>query len=91
MTMQNIFLLIFLFFFFFLLCIFLLCFVTTAKQHFLAVSDDLGMVRVFEIPRTFSVASKTEVGSSYVLTLKMVWSFLFVISSSSKRFIDGQG
>ncbi|KAG7242314.1 hypothetical protein INR49_023990 [Caranx melampygus] len=32
----------------------------SSKQHFLAVSDDLGMVRVFEIPRTFSVPSKTE-------------------------------
>ncbi|KAM9848859.1 dynein axonemal intermediate chain 3 [Aulostomus maculatus] len=32
----------------------------SSKQHFLAVADDLGMVRVFEIPRTFSVPSRKE-------------------------------
>ncbi|XP_039984181.1 dynein intermediate chain 3, axonemal isoform X2 [Xiphias gladius] len=30
------------------------------KQHFLAVTDDLGMVRVFEIPKTLYIPSKSE-------------------------------
>ncbi|KAM7388182.1 hypothetical protein PAMP_024376 [Pampus punctatissimus] len=32
----------------------------SSKQHFLAVSDDLGMVRVFEIPRTLYIPSRSE-------------------------------
>ncbi|XP_067452451.1 dynein axonemal intermediate chain 3 [Thunnus thynnus] len=32
----------------------------SAKQHFLAVTDDLGMVRVFEIPRTLYIPSRSE-------------------------------
>ncbi|XP_037626290.1 dynein intermediate chain 3, axonemal isoform X1 [Sebastes umbrosus] len=32
----------------------------SSKQHFLAVSDDLGTVRVFEIPKTLYVPSKNE-------------------------------
>ncbi|XP_040896700.1 dynein intermediate chain 3, axonemal [Toxotes jaculatrix] len=30
------------------------------KQHFLAVTDDLGVVRVFEIPKTLYIPSRTE-------------------------------
>ncbi|XP_051803637.1 dynein axonemal intermediate chain 3 isoform X2 [Acanthochromis polyacanthus] len=33
------------------------------KLHFLAVTDDLGMLRVFEIPKTFYVPSRTESSS----------------------------
>ncbi|KAJ0065443.1 hypothetical protein NL108_010717, partial [Boleophthalmus pectinirostris] len=33
----------------------------SSKQHFLAVCDDLGMIRVFEIPRAFYVPIKNEV------------------------------
>ncbi|KAM7409818.1 hypothetical protein PAMA_001357 [Pampus argenteus] len=32
----------------------------SSKQHFLAISDDLGMVRVIEIPRTLCIPSKSE-------------------------------
>ncbi|XP_029285354.1 LOW QUALITY PROTEIN: dynein axonemal intermediate chain 3 [Cottoperca gobio] len=32
----------------------------SSKQHFLAVTDDLGMVRVFEIPKTLYVPSRSE-------------------------------
>ncbi|XP_062280826.1 dynein axonemal intermediate chain 3 [Scomber scombrus] len=32
----------------------------SSKQHLLAVSDDLGMVRVFEIPRTLYIPSRSE-------------------------------
>lgn len=33
----------------------------TAKQHFLAVSDCLGVVRVFEIPKKLYIPSRNEV------------------------------
>ncbi|XP_045906664.1 dynein axonemal intermediate chain 3 isoform X2 [Micropterus dolomieu] len=32
----------------------------SSKQHFLAVTDDLGMVRVFELPKTLYVPSRSE-------------------------------
>ncbi|MEQ2171495.1 hypothetical protein GOODEAATRI_011249, partial [Goodea atripinnis] len=32
----------------------------SAKQHFLAVADDLGVLRVFEIPKTLYVPSRHE-------------------------------
>ncbi|XP_031139846.1 WD repeat-containing protein 63 isoform X1 [Sander lucioperca] len=32
----------------------------SSKQHFLAVTDDIGMVRVFEIPKTLYVPSRSE-------------------------------
>ena len=44
------------FFFFFI--------VPTAKQHFLAVADDVGMVRVFEIPKMHYSPSRKEVRQS---------------------------
>ncbi|KAM9385770.1 LOW QUALITY PROTEIN: dynein axonemal intermediate chain 3 [Pholidichthys leucotaenia] len=34
----------------------------SAKQHFLAVADDLGVLRLFEIPKTFYTPSKNEFG-----------------------------
>ncbi|XP_030289808.1 dynein axonemal intermediate chain 3 [Sparus aurata] len=33
---------------------------SSSKQHFLAVSDDLGLVRVLEIPKTLYIPSKSE-------------------------------
>ncbi|KAM4549120.1 dynein axonemal intermediate chain 3 [Odontesthes bonariensis] len=33
---------------------------TSPKQHFLAVTDDLGVLRVFEIPKTFYIPSRNE-------------------------------
>lgn len=33
----------------------------TARQHFLAVTDDDGLVRILEIPKTFYVRSRHEV------------------------------
>lgn len=35
--------------------------VLTARQHFLAVTDEDGLVRILEIPKTFSVCSRNEV------------------------------
>nr|XP_061790698.1 dynein axonemal intermediate chain 3-like [Nerophis lumbriciformis] len=32
----------------------------TSKQHFLAVADDLGIVRIFQIPPVFYIASRNE-------------------------------
>uniref|UniRef100_A0A3B4UMA1 Dynein axonemal intermediate chain 3 n=2 Tax=Seriola dumerili TaxID=41447 RepID=A0A3B4UMA1_SERDU len=32
----------------------------SSKQHFLAVTDDLGMVRVFEIPKILNIPSRSE-------------------------------
>ncbi|KAF7662162.1 hypothetical protein LDENG_00244860 [Lucifuga dentata] len=34
--------------------------VSSSKQHFLAVSDVLGMIRVFEIPKTLHIPSRNE-------------------------------
>lgn len=42
----------------YLLFIYIFC---TAKQHYLAVTDDVGMVRVFEIPKAFYFPSRNEV------------------------------
>lgn len=33
----------------------------TARQHFLAVTDDDGLVRILEIPKTFYVRARNEV------------------------------
>lgn len=37
----------------------------SAKQHFLAVSDDLGVLHVLEICQTLSHASRNEVGKNF--------------------------
>lgn len=37
------------------------CFVLTAKQHYLAVADNLGMLRVFSVPKTLRSPVKNEV------------------------------
>lgn len=37
------------------------CFVLTAKQHYLAVADNLGMLRVFNVPKALLSPVKNEV------------------------------
>ncbi len=48
----------------FFVCLFVCFLLRTAKQHFLAVTNDLGMVRVLEIPKTLYVPSRSEVRQS---------------------------
>lgn len=51
-------------------CVFFLFF--SAKQHFLAVTDDQGTIRVLEIPKTLQVPSRGEVRWSIHLKNRII-------------------
>lgn len=50
------------------------CSLPPAKQHFLAVADDLGVLRIFEIPKALYLPSRHEVRARLVCLFKKIYN-----------------